>query len=66
MHYNATLCKEALEKKIIGASCEAYGFFLKTVPVIFFGALEKEGQFECKTSFLSSNLKYILAIAIRN
>jgi hypothetical protein len=25
-----------------GASCEAYVFFLKTVPVIFFGALAKE------------------------
>jgi hypothetical protein len=29
-------------KKITGASCEAYVFFLKTVPVIFFGALAKE------------------------
>jgi hypothetical protein len=44
MHYNATLCKEALGKKITGASCEAYVFFLKTVPVIFFGALAKEWQ----------------------
>jgi hypothetical protein len=26
MHYNATLCKEALEKKITGMSCEAYAF----------------------------------------
>jgi len=35
MHYNATLCKEAWGKKITGASCEAYVFLLKTVPVIF-------------------------------
>ena len=35
MPYNATLCKEAWGKKITGASCEAYVFFLKTVPVIF-------------------------------
>jgi hypothetical protein len=26
MHYNATLCKEALGKKITGMSCEAYVF----------------------------------------
>jgi hypothetical protein len=57
MHYNATLCKEALEKKITGASCEAYVFFLKTVPVIFFGALAKEWQLKCKTSFLPPNEK---------
>jgi len=41
-----------LGKKITGASCEAYVFFLKTVPVIFFGALAKEWQLKCKTSFL--------------
>ena len=69
MHYNATLCKEAWEKKFAhgvficflmefavavvrsGASCEAYVFFLKTVPVIFFRALAKEWHLECKTSF---------------
>ena len=44
MHYNATLCKEAWGKKITGTSCEAYVFFLKTVPVIFFGALAKDWQ----------------------
>ena len=75
MHYNATLCKEALGKKFAyyvficflkefavavgrsGASCEAYVFFLKTVPVIFFGALAKEWLLKCKTSFLPQNEK---------
>ncbi len=75
MHYNATLCIEALGKKFAhgvlicflkefavaggrsGASCEAYVFFLKTVPVIFFGALAKEWQQKCKTSFLPPNEK---------
>jgi len=33
-----------LGKKITGASCEAYVFFLKTVPVIFFGALARSGN----------------------
>jgi len=42
-----------LGKKITGASCEAYVFFLKTVPVIFFGALAKEWQLKCKMSFLA-------------
>ena len=55
MHYNATLCKEALGKKITGASCKAYVFLIKTVPVIFFGALAKECQLKCKTSFLAPN-----------
>jgi hypothetical protein len=41
-----------LGKKITGASCEAYVFFLKTVPVIFFGALAKERQLKYKTSFI--------------
>jgi hypothetical protein len=44
-----------LGKKITGASCEAYVFFLKTVPVIFFGALAKEWLLKCKTSFLPPN-----------
>ena len=44
MPYNATLCKEALGKKITGASCEAYVFFLKTVPVIFFGVMGRSGN----------------------
>jgi hypothetical protein len=46
-----------LGKKITGASCEAYVFFLKTVPVIFFGALAKEWQLKCKTFFLPPNEK---------
>ena len=29
MHYNATLCKEALGKKITGMSCEAYVFLFQ-------------------------------------
>ncbi len=29
MHYNATLCKEALGKKITGMSCEAYVFLFE-------------------------------------
>ena len=44
MNYNTQLCNTAWGKKITGASCEAYVFFLKTVPVIFFGALAKEWQ----------------------
>jgi len=32
-------------------------FFLKTVPVIFFGALAKEWQLKCKTFFLPPNVK---------
>jgi hypothetical protein len=40
-----------------GASCEAYVFFLKTVPVIFFGALAKEWQLKCKSFYLKPNEK---------
>ncbi|MBA4277325.1 MAG: hypothetical protein C0430_11240 [Flavobacterium sp.] len=49
-------------EKITGASCEAYVFFLKTVPVIFFGALAKEWQLKCKTSFLKQTKKNVLVI----
>ncbi len=42
----------SMGEKITGASCEAYVFFLKTVPVIFFGALAKEWHLKCKMSLL--------------
>lgn len=35
MHYNATLCKEALGKKSTGVSCEAYGFLFLAVGKLF-------------------------------
>jgi hypothetical protein len=40
-----------------GESCEAYVFFLKTVPVIFFGALAKEWHLKCKSFYLKPNEK---------
>jgi len=35
MHYNATLCKEALGKKITGMSCEAYVFLFCALGKLF-------------------------------
>ena len=35
MHYNATLCKEALGKKITGMSCEAYVFLFCPLGKLF-------------------------------
>jgi hypothetical protein len=37
-------------------------FLIKTVPVIFFGALAKEWQLKCKTSFLNRTKKNVLVI----
>ena len=34
-HYNATLCKEALGKKITGMSCEAYVFLFCALGKLF-------------------------------
>ena len=44
MNYNTQLCKTAWGGEITGASCKAYVFFLKTVPVFFFGELAKSGN----------------------
>jgi len=50
MHYNATLCKEALEKKIVAQVTQCTCFCFKNCDGIFLGALGKEGQLKCKTS----------------
>lgn len=62
MNYNTQLCNTAWGKKLLAQVAKRTCFFKKTVPVFFFGALAKEWQLKCKTSFLPQNEKYIIAI----
>ncbi len=50
MNYNATLCNTAWGKKLLAQVAKRTSF-LKTVPVIFLGAVAKEGLLKRKTSF---------------
>ncbi len=62
MNYNTQLCNTAWGKNYWRESRSVRVFVSKTVTVIFFGALAKEWQLKCKTSFLKRTKKKVLII----
>jgi hypothetical protein len=51
MNYNTQLCNTAWGKKLLARVAKHTGFCLKNRDSNFFGALAKEWQLKCKTSF---------------